>query len=231
MVLKARTDRYLLPGGQAACSATRRDPSARPGVPESRSNCVSVPGCTDPDAISTLAEQFGPGRHSRRPPAAWSSPGQLATTRRRPAVRGLSSSAAGSCAKLFVPTDGQIGDPASQGLHHARAAGAHRTPTTPALARVLALAGLPRMMGTRLLLRRRTLRPAPSRLPKSRDRVGTRMGVSRWTTQQLADGVASSSVARALRPRASQARCVTRPERRRLPFLQVKRSVRPLVCL
>jgi len=54
---------------------------------------------------------------------------------------------------------------------------------------VATLAGLPKMMGTHLVLRPRTPRSAPCQLGKSQNRVGTRLGVSRWTTRTLADEV------------------------------------------
>jgi Transposase DDE domain len=68
-------------------------------------------------------------------------------------------------------------------------------------------AGLPKTMGTHLVLRPRTRRSAPCRLVRSRNPVGTRLSVSRWTAKQLADELGLRNAARAPRPRACRARC------------------------
>jgi len=77
LVLNARTDRYLLPGGQPPAALLDETLQRGRAFLHAGADCVFVPGCTDPDAISTLADQFGPGRLSLLAVPGLPPPGQL----------------------------------------------------------------------------------------------------------------------------------------------------------
>jgi len=64
LVLNARTDRYLHPQGQPPAALLDETLQRGHAFLDAGADCVFVPGCTDPAAIATLADRFGPGRLS-----------------------------------------------------------------------------------------------------------------------------------------------------------------------
>jgi 2-methylisocitrate lyase-like PEP mutase family enzyme len=64
LVLNARTDRYLHPQGQPPAALLDETLQRGHAFLNAGADCVFVPGCTDPAAIATLADRFGPGRLS-----------------------------------------------------------------------------------------------------------------------------------------------------------------------
>ena len=64
LVLNARTDRYLHPQGQPPTALLEEALQRGQAFLDAGADCVFVPGCTDPAAIATLGDRFGPGRLS-----------------------------------------------------------------------------------------------------------------------------------------------------------------------
>lgn len=64
LVLNARTDRYLEPQGLPPDALLAEALERGTAFLEAGADCVFVPGCTDPEAVGTLAARFGPGRLS-----------------------------------------------------------------------------------------------------------------------------------------------------------------------
>ncbi len=77
LVLNARTDRYLQPEGRPPAALLDETLQRGREFLDAGADCVFVPGCTDPDAISTLAEGFGRGRLSLLAVPGLPPPGQL----------------------------------------------------------------------------------------------------------------------------------------------------------
>jgi len=64
LVLNARTDRYLQPEGRPPAALLDETLQRGQAFLDAGADCVFVPGCTDPDEISALADRFGRGRLS-----------------------------------------------------------------------------------------------------------------------------------------------------------------------
>jgi 2-methylisocitrate lyase-like PEP mutase family enzyme len=64
LVLNARTDRYLQPQGQLPAALLEDALQRGQAFLDAGADCVFVPGCTNPEAIATLVDRFGPGRLS-----------------------------------------------------------------------------------------------------------------------------------------------------------------------
>ncbi len=77
LVLNARTDRYLQPEGRPPAALLDETLQRGQAFLDAGADCVFVPGCTDPNAIATLADRFGPGRLSLLAVPGLPPPGQL----------------------------------------------------------------------------------------------------------------------------------------------------------